>query len=1027
MDSDRWKRLDSLLQLALERAPEEREDFLQRLSAGDAALEGELRALLNLEPDAKRFLESPAAEIAAQALVREQSGDLSIGTQISHYRIAAKLGSGGMGVVYKAEDLELGRFVALKFLPEQLAGDATALERLRREARAASSLNHPNICTIYEIGKSGGRSFIAMEFLDGATLKHCVGDRPLEIGALVSLADEIADALDAAHAAGIVHRDIKTANIFVTTRGHAKILDFGLAKQSPIMESGAAPAEDAGSTLTIEHQLTSPGSLLGTVPYMSPEQVRGQYLDGRSDLFSFGVVLFEMATGKLPFCGETTGAIFDAILNRVPEAPSAINPEVPVELERIINRCLEKDREVRYRVASEIRTDLQQLRRGTESAPLATSAVGKRRLSGTSLSLSHLIGISAAALALAAGSYYYFHRVPKLTGKDTIVLAEFENKTGDPVFDGMLRRGLAVQLEQSPFLSLVSEERIQRTLHLMGRPDDTPLNPETARELCERAGSAAVLDGSIASIGSQYVLALRARNCRSGEILDQEQVQATGKEEVLNALTQIATRFRTRVGESLATVAKHDTPLAEATTSSLEALKTYTAGVKTFFSSGAAAALPLFRHAVEIDPEFAMAHAFLGRAYADLDESDLAAQSVRRAWQLRERASDPEKFFVTSLYHTLVTGNVEEAQQICEAWEQTYPRDESAHAALAGRISKARGEYERALAEGRKAIELDGDFAIEYYTVAVNNAYLGRFREADDALRLAAARGLEIDEFVMLAYELAFLRGDQAGMEREAARARARSRGDTWISSREASALAYSGRLEKARDISSRAIAHAEATAQRERAGLWEAGAAVREAFFGNALGARQRAAAALKLSKDREVEYGAAFSFALSGDSARAQELANDLERRFPEDSSVRFSYLPVLRARLALNGGDASNALALLQAAIPYELGVQSSSIDGLFGALYPIYMRGEAYLAAGQGAKAAAEFQRILDHRGIVSIDPVGALARLQLGRAWTLAGDQSKAKSAYEDFLTLWKDADPDIPALKKAKAEYAKLL
>jgi DNA-binding winged helix-turn-helix (wHTH) protein/tetratricopeptide (TPR) repeat protein len=626
-------------------------------------------------------------------------------------------------------------------------------------------------------------------------------------------------------------------------------------------------------------------------------------------------------------------------------------------------------------------------------------------------------------LTVFAGTLRFFsHRKAVLSEKDTVVLAAFENSTGDSIFDGTLRQGMAVQLEQSPFLSLISDQRIQHTLRLMGRSADARLTPELAREVCERTGSAAVLDGSIASLGNQYVLGIRATNCRNGDILDEEQAQAARKEDVLNALSQMASKFRTRLGESLSTVERHNTPLAEATTPSLEALKAYSAAWRIHASSGAIAALPLFKRATEIDPNFAMAHASLGRIYADLDESDLAAESTTRAWELRGRASDREIFFITLGYETLVTGNLEAAQQTAASWVQTYPRDARPHNILSGMVTKSFGNYENAKAEAQKAIELDPDFGIGYYSLAVTNAYLNHLDEAEKTLRLAAGRGLEIDEFVMLEYDIAFLRDDHAAMERAADRVR----GENWMSSREGFAAAYSGHLQQARSISRRAVNQAQQAGQLERAGLWEAGAAVREALFGNASEARTRATAALQISNDREVEYGAGFALASSGNFSQAQTLADDMERRFPEDTSVRFNYLPALRARLALNEGNPAKALEVLQVAVPHELGAHRSSVNGLFGALYPVYVRGEAYLAAGQGPEAAAEFQKILDHRGIVVSDPVGALARLQLGRAFALSGHTTKAKTAYQDFLTLWKDADPDIPILRQTKAEYAKL-
>jgi DNA-binding winged helix-turn-helix (wHTH) protein len=626
-------------------------------------------------------------------------------------------------------------------------------------------------------------------------------------------------------------------------------------------------------------------------------------------------------------------------------------------------------------------------------------------------------------LALAVGLWRALSPSRALLGaKDTVVLADLANSTGDAVFDETLRQGLAIQLRQSPYLSLISDQRISHTLHLMGQRADARLTPELARGVCERTGSTAILQGSIAPLGSQYVITLQARSCRTGEVLDQEQAQAEKKEDVLSALGQIASRFRNRVGESLTTIQEHNTPLAEATTPSLEALEAYSAGWKLHTSSGAMAALPLLKRAVEIDPNFALAQATLGREYADLDESDLSAASTTKAWQLRDHASDREKFFIAATYEGLATGNLEKARQNDEAWAQTYPRDPVPHSMLAGFPNKGTGRYEQAIVEARKATDLDPDFAMGYYGLGVDNVYLDRVPEAENTLRRAAARGLEIDEFIMLEHDIAFLKGDQAGMERAVARARERSGGDTWISNKESYAVAYAGQLKKARALSQRAMDQAMQESQPERAGLWQAGESLREAFFGNASQAKERAVAALKLSNNREVEFGAALALALSGDDGRAQLLADDLERRFPQDTVVRFSYLPVLRARAVLNRGDAAKAIELLQAAVPYELG--SSRL--LFGALYPIYERGEAHLAAHQGTEAAIEFQKILDHRGVVGSDPIGALAQLQLGRAQALSGDKIKAKAAYQAFLTLWKDADSDIPILEQARAEYAEL-
>ena len=631
-----------------------------------------------------------------------------------------------------------------------------------------------------------------------------------------------------------------------------------------------------------------------------------------------------------------------------------------------------------------------------------------------------------AALALSVAGYFYFHRAAKLTDKDTIILADFTNTTGDPVFDGTLRQGMAVQLEQSPFLSLISEERILHTLSLMGQSSDARLSPELAHEVCERTASAAVLDGSIANLGSQYVLGLRAKNCRTGDILDEEQVEVARKEDVLNALTEIASKFRTRVGESLVTVEKHDTPLAEATTPSLEALKAYSMGWKVTASQGGDAAVPFFKHAVEIDPRFAAAYASLGLMYGSMGETEVGTENTRKAYELRDHASDNEKFFITAYYDGRATGNQKKAQQTCEAWAQAYPREWKPHSFLAGFIYPVLGEHEKAAEEAQKTIELAPDFGVGYALLGSNSLSLDRLGAAEDAVRRASERKIEIPLLALLRYDVAFLKGDSGGMQREVAAARGKSGAEELISDHQAFALAYTGRLQEATKMLRRSSDLAQQAAHREKAAVFETRAALWEAFYGNAPTPEPAAMAALTLAKNREVQYGAAVALAIAGDSSQAQTLTNDLERSFPEDTSVKFNYLPTVRAFLALNHGDPAKAIELLQVAVPYELGQPRSTQTGFFGALYPIYARGQAYLAARQGAEAAREFQKIVDHPGIMVGDPIGVLAHPQLGRAYTMQGDTTKAKAAYQDFLTLWKDADPDVPVLKQAKAESAKL-
>jgi serine/threonine protein kinase/tetratricopeptide (TPR) repeat protein len=1010
MDNDRWNHVDQLLQSALDIPAAERDGYLRIACGGDQRLEDEVRSLLAAHDRADRFLGAPAIELAARELAGERSddgrqagpssslragADPRIGQTLSHYRIVAKLGGGGMGVVYKAQDSRLHRPVALKFVSEDLASDAEALSRFQREARTASALNHPHICTIYDIGEQDGRSFIAMEYLEGATLKDRLAAGPLGLETVLRLGIQIADALDAAHTAGIIHRDIKPANIFISSRGHAKLLDFGLAKMR------AQAAREADFTTTAG---TMQGVVVGTAAYMAPEQARGEHVDHRADLWSLGLVLYEMATGTRPAV---------AIRLRVEESP---------ELERVISKCLETDPGLRYQHAADLRIDLERLQRGADSARTGLEQPpAKARARWT-------VVAAAAAVVLAAVVGYIFYPRPAsaLTDKDTIVLAEFTNTTGDPVFDDTLRQGLAVQLQQSPFLSLISDERIRSTLPLMSQPADARLTPDIARGVCVRTASAAVLEGSIAMLGSQYVLGLRATHCTTGDILADEQAQAARKEEVLGALSQIATRFRTRVGESLATIEKHSKPLAEATTSSLEALKAYSTATMEFAWPRR---LPLLQRAVALDPEFAVAHAQVGFGLSTMGESVLARQSLIKAYQLRNRASDAERFSIETFYDRDVTGNLERERRTLETWAQSYPRDPTPHTLLAGLALTGTGQHELAIDEAEKAIALDPDHPPAYANRAVNQLYLNRLDDALLTVRLATERNQERPQLHLIPYFVAFLKGDDEELRRAGTVARKSPGLEDTVSNLETLALARSGRLQDARRMSAVPVEIARRSGQRERAGLFEATTAVWEAFYGNAAAARRSAARALELGRGgREVDYAAAFALALAADLPQARALAQVLSREFPEDTSVQSMYLPALMALFSLNAPtpDAAAAIQTLQTASRYDLAFGRVGVIARFGGLYPIYVRGLAYLAARQPAEAAGEFQRILDHRSIVLVDPMDALARLQLARAYTLAGDSVKARNAYEDLFALWKNADPDIPVLEEARAEYARL-